>query len=206
MLKLIRKNTFETNSSSCHTIVLLSKDVPKTTSVETTLCLSTGEYDCGPEIYTDVFNKLNYLFTFISVTGDCIEDFVSSLQEYFPNLKTIETDKGTYSLQKFKEILLDNHEYFLTEEEDYIGADSISLAYRIFDDMTFSEYLSEDCTLYVVGDSSNVFVDETKAETLGITEDMAQQLTGDEWYTSELYEMNSKLRDKIVELGGKVFT
>lgn len=205
MLKLTRRNTFETNSSSCHTVVLLAKDVSKATSVETNLCLSTGEYNWGPEVYTDVFNKLNYLFTFISVTGDCIEKFVSSLQEYFPNLESIETNKGTYSFKEFEEILLDNHEYFLTED-DFIGADSISLAYRIFNDMTFSEYLSEDCTLYIVGDSSNVYVDETKAQALGIDEDMAQQLTVGEWYTADLYEMNLELQDKIVELGGKVFT
>ena len=60
MLK-IRENVFETNSSSCHSLVINDNTTYNTISCEDVLEIQGGEYGWGYEKLTSAIEKLNYV-------------------------------------------------------------------------------------------------------------------------------------------------
>ena len=82
MKQMVRLKTFETNSSSCHSMTLLAKAnnieaVPDTS--KESLALSLGEYGWGNDILDTIEEKLSYLLTYCVCYAD------RSDREYFCN-------------------------------------------------------------------------------------------------------------------------
>lgn len=65
-MKLIRKGTFETNSSSCHSISIGSGDVYEsiTPDCNDQIVVYQGEFGWEIETYTDVYSRLQYSATY----------------------------------------------------------------------------------------------------------------------------------------------
>lgn len=62
MKRTVRKNVFETNSSSVHTLILAHGD---TNVMKVKLEFEPGEYGWGPETLTSCFERADYLWTFL---------------------------------------------------------------------------------------------------------------------------------------------
>lgn len=210
MLKLIRRNTFETNSSSCHSVVLLAKDLPKTVSQSKEITLDLDEFGWGIDIVTDEGSKLDYLFTYVVNYGsdNDKELFVSKLKEYYPNLSLIKTPLGFMSLEQFSEAL-DEGRFSKTSEYSYIDHESVEVARNTLNSMSLSKYLSDKCTLYITNDNvdHNPTIDVKLANSLGITDEVAESIAEDnssQYYKTNPYEINDDLIDTIINLGGQV--
>lgn len=209
MLKLVRRSTFETNNSSCHSVVLLAKDLPQTTSSDEEITLNLGEFGWGPYVVTDVHTKLSYWFTFAVNNGYDFdkEVFVSKLKEYYPNLKSIETPKGNMDLERFVEAL--KNDEFVDCMYSYIDHESTFIARKIVNEMSLSDYLSKECTLYIHNDNTDYGprIDIQMANKLGITDKVANKIAEEnscDYYKSVPYELNTALTVKIESLGGTV--
>lgn len=210
MLKLTRRSTFETNSSSCHTLVLLAKDFPQTQSNSTTISLELDEFGWGYDIITDSHNKLNYLFTYVVNYGSNDEKkvFIDKLLKYYPNLASVQVHKEDLDFDTFKEQLLsdafeDQYDY------SYIDHQSIPTARNILKSLSFAEYLDNRCTLYISNDNSsyNPFVDKKLAKAAGITEELANEIASESstsYHTAEPYELTYVLKETIQNLGFKL--
>lgn len=69
-MRTIRQNTFETNSSSSHSVTIVSDDLDESYKGKS-LHLEGGEFGWGVERYSDSETKANYLFTWcVSRSGD----------------------------------------------------------------------------------------------------------------------------------------
>lgn len=210
MLKLIRRNTFETNSSSCHTLVLLAKDFPQTQSNSTTISLELDEFGWGFDIITYSHNKLNYLFTYVVNYGSSDEKkvFIDKLLKYYPNLTTVQVHNEDLDLDDFREQLLSGD---LEDDSSYsyIDHQSIPTARNILKSLSFTEYLDNRCTLYIHNDNSsyNPFVDKKLAKAAGITEELANEIASESstsYYTAQPYELTYTLKETIQNLGFKL--
>jgi hypothetical protein len=75
-MQLIRKSTFETNSSSCHTLTISDVDEVYDTiepDDEGTITFNGGEFGWGVDVYTDALTKANYIavtLTLYSTSAD----------------------------------------------------------------------------------------------------------------------------------------
>lgn len=210
MLKLVRRSTFETNSSSCHSVVLLAKDLPKTKSNSKEIILSLDEFGWGTDIVTDEGTKLDYLFTYVVNYGsdNDKELFVSKLKEYYPNLSLIRTSLGSMSLEQFSKAL-DEGDFTNADRYSYIDHESVSVAGETLRSMHLSDYLSDKCTLYVTNDntSNNCKINVKLANKLGITQEVAESIAEDnssQYYKTNPYELNRDLKNTITALGGQV--
>lgn len=210
MLKLTRRSTFETNSSSCHSVVLLAKDLPKTKSNSKEIILSLDEFGWGTDIVTDDHTKLAYLFTYVVkyASDEDKELFVSKLKEYYPNLSLIRTPEGSMDLEQFSRAL---HEGDFDDDMSYAYIDhqSVSVAGNTLRSMHLSDFLSDKCTLYVTNDntSNNCKINVKLANKLGITKEVAKSIAEDsssKYHTAEPYELNYDLKNTIIGLGGQV--
>ena len=68
MKRQIRRNVFETNSSSMHAVAIMKEDERDTLVVDKTINkvrTKFGEYGFGVEVYTDAETKLSYLVTML---------------------------------------------------------------------------------------------------------------------------------------------
>lgn len=211
MLKLVRRSTFETNSSSCHSVVLLAKDLPKTKSNSKEIILSLDEFGWGTDIVTDEGTKLDYLFTYVVNYGsdNDKELFVSKLKEYYPNLSLIRTSLGSMSLEQFSKAL-DEGDFTNADRYSYIDHESIGVARNTLITMSFSDYLSDKCTLYITNDNGGtVYLDESLAKSFGITEELADEIIarGSSSYRNpQRYEFTYEMEKVITELGGIVIS
>ena len=77
MKKIIRKNTFETNSSSIHTLCINKEDfnIPSNIKID----FSPGEFGWGAETLSSVHERASYLFTYIM--NECY-DYDYKTKEY----------------------------------------------------------------------------------------------------------------------------
>ena len=82
-MKSIRKNTFETNSSSTHSISLCDKNYEYDTNIdngqdyEGTLHVDLDRYGWKWRWISTPYEKLQYVLTQIAQTIGCIEDYLS---------------------------------------------------------------------------------------------------------------------------------
>lgn len=212
MLKLTRRSTFETNSSSCHSVVLLAKDLPKTTSKQKEVSLSLDEFGWGTDIVTDDLTKLAYLFTYVVNYGSDHdkEVFVSKLKEYYPNLALVRTPLGSMSLKDLSKAL-EEGDFTDSDRYSYIDHESVSIAKDTLHSMSFSDYLSDKCTLYITNDNTdnNFKIDIKLANKLGITQEVAESIAKDnssQYYKTNPYELNCDLKSIIKALGGQVIS
>lgn len=210
MLKLVRRSTFETNSSSCHSVVLLAKDLPKTKSQSKEILLSLDEFGWGTDIVTNEGTKLDYLFTYVVNYGsdNDKELFVSKLKEYYPNLSLIRTPLGSMNLNQFSKAL-DKSDFNDKLSYSYIDHESVSVARNVLHSMSLSDYLSNKCTLYVTNDNVDNFckIDVKLANKLGITQEVAESIAEENssgYYITNPYELNRDLKNTIIALGGQV--
>lgn len=211
MLKLVRRSTFETNSSSCHSVVLLAKDLPKTKSNSKEIILSLDEFGWGTDIVTDEGTKLDYLFTCVVNYGSDSDKscFIKKLGEYYPELTTLRTPEGTMSFEEFSEALMEDR-FANSEKYSYIDHESIGVARNTLVTMSFSDYLSDKCTLYITNDNyGTVYLDESLAKSFGITEELADEIIarGSSSYRNpQRYEFTYEMEKVITELGGVVIS
>jgi hypothetical protein len=112
-MKQIRRGTFETNSSSTHSISFISDDalrklesdilyVPATRQLEVvdfegvpTVFVELGRFDWGPGVYNDPYTKLSYLLTKVAHYYDIdneedLDDFYNGHE--FDDLNKIVSD------------------------------------------------------------------------------------------------------------------
>lgn len=199
-MKMIRRSVFETNSSSCHTLVLLSKDVPEIQRGYKSLSLAFGEYGWGYDIIDEPEEKLSYLLTYVVNYG--VEEerqlFVTKLTEHFPELETISVGWDEYTMEEFTRAILNQT---LDPKDSYIDHASEGAAWKILHNMSFSEYLSSDAILYIANDNSELItVNKRKARDLGISDEMAEELAGH----NKPYQLSYTFKKKVKELGGVV--
>lgn len=82
-MKQIRKNCFETNSSSTHSLIIKS-DVTVDT-IKDEICgieFELGVFGWGTEIYRDTHTKASYLFTYCHINGLPV-DFISEVLDRY---------------------------------------------------------------------------------------------------------------------------
>ena len=139
MKQFIRLNTFETNSSSMHSLV-----VPKQTTTNFDIKnlhgeVTCGEYGWGPEKYSNPYAILSYLWT--GLQGSKEEERLKSL---FPNITFV----------PFKEY-----------EDGYIDHQSSDLPFTIIEQDDETVYkIVDNGTLYIYNDNSgyDYYVFDTK--------------------------------------------
>jgi hypothetical protein len=83
-MKLIRKGTFETNSSSCHSISVSTQGTYEglTPDHRNEIILSPMEFGWEQEEYSDAMSKLSYLWVYIKGwSGDSKDSFMEMYQK-----------------------------------------------------------------------------------------------------------------------------
>lgn len=85
-MKTIRSSIFETNSSSIHSIVVGNNGEDIYNHLPKEVHFQSGEFGWEHEIYRDIQDKANYLFTSIVYNGG-YEDY--DVQVYFDKIKNI---------------------------------------------------------------------------------------------------------------------
>lgn len=82
MKRIVRSNTFETNSSSVHSLVISSegREPSQFKLKDGYIEVSLGEFTSEPHIYSSQYDKLSYLMTCVYYTssGFSIEDMYES--------------------------------------------------------------------------------------------------------------------------------
>jgi len=95
-MKTIRKNAYETSSSSSHSLCIATGDltIPNVTS----LLLRKGEFGWERDEHSDFGTKLRYSYTLSkgSVSDHYLEMLKEVLHEYIPTLETIEEDEESW--------------------------------------------------------------------------------------------------------------
>lgn len=125
-MKIIRRNCFETNSSSTHSISISSSDdlnqtVPLDSNGNFTHILS-GDYGWEINDYNDVISKIDYM-------GIYARDWAKGREEYFKSILegVIQNQSGAKSVnvdfgQKKKSEYTEDYEYY---ENGYIDHQSV---------------------------------------------------------------------------------
>ena len=79
----IRKNVFETNSSSTHSVAVSSKDRGYSHEMPVdengTLYIQLGEYNWGPDILYTPYDKLCYVMSYLSQNYPSVEEFAEDV-------------------------------------------------------------------------------------------------------------------------------
>ena len=82
MHQTIRKNTFETNSSSIHSLVIYGHTNKNLSDLEFTID-TNGEYGWSFERYSDCYSIIEYLY--IAALTANRQDIIEKLKEWLPN-------------------------------------------------------------------------------------------------------------------------
>ena len=104
MKQLIRNSTFETNSSSIHSLVIFNH---KNTYEELVFMLdeldrhrfdiTVGEYGWEFEKYDSSLNILSYLWTYVN---HCAEHLIEKMKEYMPNTNFVAPSKDSHGFSE----------------------------------------------------------------------------------------------------------
>lgn len=211
MKQMVRLKTFETNSSSCHSMTLLAKAnnieaVPDTS--KESLALSLGEYGWGNDILDTIEEKLSYLLTYCVCYADRSdrEYFCNKMRNYFPNLKVIYFKESDYSPSEFYEKVC-NNTFSSSLEYSYIDHESVHVPKEIINNVAFKDYLHRDCVVYITNDNgdNSPRVSVEKAKALGISQEMADEIAESSsciYYIQRPYEISNDLYKEIERLGG----
>lgn len=80
----IRKNVFETNSSSTHSVAMSSEDRGYSHEMPVdengTLYIQLGEYGWGPDILYTPYDKLCYVMSYLSQSYSSVEEFAEDAE------------------------------------------------------------------------------------------------------------------------------
>lgn len=80
----IRKNVFETNSSSTHSVAVSSKDRGYSHEMpvdeDGTLYIQLGGYNWGPDILYTPYDKLCYVMSYLSQSYSSVEEFAEDVE------------------------------------------------------------------------------------------------------------------------------
>lgn len=93
MKRQIRRGTFETNSSSTHSICITKSDKYKKPEV---ICFDFGEFGWECDTHSDTFTKANYLYTGIyeCFDNDEIDKYKEIIHEYLSSEGIVCSFKG----------------------------------------------------------------------------------------------------------------
>ena len=99
MKQIRRFNTFETNSSSIHTLTIFNKNpgnIEKLHSLDSlSLEIKVGEFGWQFDVYSDPVDILRYLYTFACTKGST-NIFLDKLHTLLPNTKFIKPNYDVY--------------------------------------------------------------------------------------------------------------
>ena len=108
----VRKNIFETNSSSIHSLVIGNNNENIYENLPTEIHFNGGEYGWENEVYNDIENKANYLYTGI-VKNNLVDELVPKIKDILSkwNITPIfqETNKKMYNNEEYDEF---KHGYY----------------------------------------------------------------------------------------------
>lgn len=144
MLELIRRATFETNSSSCHTLVVNNQPpIPLDVPYRDNLTLAPRWYGMNDELLETPEEKLSYLLTYCLRAEEPCDVFVSKILEVFPDLKTITVGDEVYELHEFISAV-ETASLPIDYDDSYIDHDSTSFAEGLYSSESYRELLSFD--------------------------------------------------------------
>lgn len=126
-MKKIRKHTFETNSSSTHSITV-SLDEPVNIMKDLNLYIPIGEFGWEAETYDSIGDLLSYLYTAILVTSENVEDY-----DYLEKIKHIEKILSPFNIHIEWEKPSFSSGYLETGYIDH-SDEIIKFVFEIFDD------------------------------------------------------------------------
>lgn len=108
----VRKNIFETNSSSIHSLVIGNNNENIYENLPSEIHFNGGEYGWENEVYNDIENKANYLYTGI-VNNNLVDELVPKIKDILSkwNITPIfqETNKKMYNNEEYDEF---KHGYY----------------------------------------------------------------------------------------------
>lgn len=139
--KQIRTGTFETNSSSMHSLVILdkkSKLSPSNLPVSSDgiLKIETGEFGWGYEMLETQLEKTEYLFTLL-----CCYEGIESQEDLEDNMTYIEWVEKLEKYAGIKKVLITNFDGYV-DHQSCCSPDEFLSAYRTVD--AFDEDIWED--------------------------------------------------------------
>lgn len=133
-MKLIRKGTFETNSSSCHSISVSTQGTYEglTPNNENQIVIYPGEFGWGQETHDDALTKMSYLWIYIKTwSGDSSDHFMEMFQ------KVIQEHTGAGEVI-MKESTSDWYKYGYIDHQSVEGN---ALHYLFEDEQTLKNFL-----------------------------------------------------------------
>ena len=111
----VRKNIFETNSSSIHSLVIGNNNENIYENLPSEIYFNGGEYGWENEVYNDIENKANYLYTGI-VKNNLVDELVPKIKDILSKWNITPIFQETY-----KKVFYDNtmSDDFRNNEEFY---------------------------------------------------------------------------------------
>lgn len=111
-MKIIRNKVFETNSSSCHALVVPNSSENLEEPEELHLAYN-GEYGWGPEVLTSQRDKFTYLGILAAEIQQ--QDVVKEIDNYFETLESLGFTIGDFDDDKesMKKKLLESYDYYI---------------------------------------------------------------------------------------------
>ena len=143
MKRTVRKNVFETNSSSVHTLILAHGD---TTVMNVKLEFEPDEYGWGQDTLTSYFERADYLWTFLCIAS---EDKPERLEIIKDKIREI---LGKYGIECTFIMPKDGFYYIDHYTDWYRDNPEDSILYRMLDD----ENLLID---YLFNDNTKIYID-----------------------------------------------
>ena len=140
--KQIRSGTFETNSSSMHSLVIENKKSKKLSlsdlpvSSDGILKITTGEYGWGYSILESQIEKLEYLFTLL-----CCYEGIESQEDLEDNMTYIEWIDELAKYAGIKKVVVTNFDGYV-DHQSCCSPDEFLSTYRTVD--AFDENIWED--------------------------------------------------------------
>ena len=155
----IRKNTFETNSSSCHSIILSYKDrgydYDLPVDSNGTFHVKFGEFGWGPDVLRTPYDKISYYITDqIQISGcnwfENEEDFEKELKEFYNNQKIVKLIEYIKSkCPQVKDVKFEFGSKFY--KLGYVDHDSVGTS----DDLPIERYIFNNGAIIIIDNDNN---------------------------------------------------
>jgi len=146
----VRKSTFETNSSSCHSLVITDKEICKLeefnipTNKDNKVIFKVGEYNWGLEELTEQEEKLTYLMTMVAGNWpNSIEEIQMSSDYKILNDFLLKYCNGIEFPKKFLENGYDGH----IDHQSITNLKSFLSEYYLIDGNNKRKYYNEDYSM-----------------------------------------------------------
>lgn len=165
-MKIIRKKVFETNSSSCHALVV-SKSEEELEGVGNLLLSYSGEYGWGPEVLTDIKDKFTYLGILAANVQE--KDVTKEVDHYFEVLEGLGFTIGDFEHDKdeMKEKLLNSYDFYIDH-----GYEGISIYKELIKDTDkLKRFLLSPKSFITIGndnDYEDIFEEPNEMFNLGL--------------------------------------